>query len=59
MTIIDLKNIINSNKFIHNNDVNINEIQFDSRKVKEGDIFVAIPGTVSDGHKYIETAIDK
>lgn len=29
----------------------------DSRKVLPGDIFVAIPGTVSDGHKYIDAAI--
>ncbi|NCC94041.1 MAG: hypothetical protein EOM10_12290 [Opitutae bacterium] len=29
----------------------------DSRKVLPGDIFVAIPGTVSDGHNYIDAAI--
>ncbi len=29
----------------------------DSRKVLPGDVFVAIPGTVSDGHNYIDAAI--
>ncbi len=29
----------------------------DSRKVLPGDIFVAIPGTISDGHNFIDAAI--
>ncbi len=34
----------------------IQNIQFDSRKVRPGDLFVAIPGTQTDGHRYIDTA---
>ena len=37
--------------------VSVNTIQFDSRRVSKGDVFVAIKGTVSDGHDYIETVI--
>lgn len=37
-------------------DVPVNSIQYDSRKVSEGDVFVAIPGTVTDGHLYIDQA---
>ena len=33
------------------------KIEFDSRKVGAGDMFVAIVGTTSDGHDFIETAI--
>ena len=32
-------------------------IQTDSRKIKQGDIFVAVKCEVNDGHKYIESAI--
>jgi len=38
--------------------VNIRGIQFDSRKVNEGDLFVAIKGTHADGHLYISKAIE-
>lgn len=37
-------------------DLNVGEIQYDSRKVKFGDIFVCVPGYVTDGHKYVENA---
>jgi len=40
------------------NSVSVSEIQFDSRKVKEGDLFVAINGTLVDGHEYINKAIE-
>jgi UDP-N-acetylmuramoyl-L-alanyl-D-glutamate--2,6-diaminopimelate ligase len=36
----------------------INKIEFDSRKIMENDVFVAIRGTVSNGHDFIETAIN-
>ena len=36
----------------------INNIDFDSRKITENDVFIAIRGTVSDGHDYIEKAIN-
>ncbi len=39
-------------------EIAINKIEFDSRKVVANDIFVAIRGTVSDGHDFIEKAID-
>lgn len=40
-------------------DVNVHRIQFDSRKVEAGDLFVAERGEVSDGHNYINAAIAK
>ena len=39
-------------------EIAINKIEFDSRKVKENDVFVAIRGTVSNGHDFIEKAIN-
>ncbi|ESU29405.1 UDP-N-acetylmuramoylalanyl-D-glutamate--2,6- diaminopimelate ligase [Flavobacterium limnosediminis JC2902] len=34
------------------------KIEFDSRKIVSDDVFVAIKGTVSDGHDFIEKAIN-
>ncbi|MCL4119808.1 UNVERIFIED_CONTAM: hypothetical protein GTU68_042811 [Idotea baltica] len=38
-------------------DVKVNSICFDSRAVGVNDVFVAIRGTITDGHEYIEKAI--
>jgi UDP-N-acetylmuramoyl-L-alanyl-D-glutamate--2,6-diaminopimelate ligase len=38
-------------------DVAIQKVEFDSRKVATNDVFVAIRGSVSNGHDYIEKAI--
>jgi len=46
-------------KVVGNTSVAIREIQFDSRKVGLDDVFVATRGTLSDGHDFIKTAVDK
>ena len=38
-------------------DIQISGISFDSRKTEKGDLFVAVKGVQTDGHKYIETAV--
>lgn len=38
--------------------VMVNHIHFDSRKVEMDDVFVAVRGTVTDGHNYIQKAVD-
>ncbi|WP_396148563.1 UDP-N-acetylmuramoyl-L-alanyl-D-glutamate--2,6-diaminopimelate ligase [Flavobacterium sp.] len=38
-------------------DLTIEKIEFDSRKVSNNDIFVAIKGTLSDGHQFIDKAV--
>lgn len=40
-------------------EIAVNNIDFDSRKIEENDVFIAIRGTVADGHEFIETAISK
>ncbi len=35
----------------------VNDLQTDSRKVKPGNCFIAIKGTITDGHSFIDTAI--
>src|SRR4051812_42355459 len=38
-------------------DVEITSVTFDSRKVEPGSLFVAVKGTLVDGHDYIDQAI--
>lgn len=38
-------------------DIEINDIQLDSRKVKTGCVFIAVKGVAADGHQFIEKAI--
>lgn len=40
-------------------DSEIGDISYDSRTVKPGDLFVAVKGFETDGHKYIESAVEK
>lgn len=38
-------------------DIKVGKVEFDSRLVGQDDVFVAIKGTLSDGHEYIEKAL--
>ena len=40
-------------------DVEVADVDIDSRRVKPGHLFVAIPGTQTDGHQYIAKAIEQ
>lgn len=56
----ELKDIlykVTINAVVGRTSVVINAIQFDSRAVSKGDVFVAIKGTTADGHNYIQKAI--
>lgn len=39
-------------------DIAINKIEFDSRKIELNDVFVAIKGSLSDGHTFIDKALE-
>jgi UDP-N-acetylmuramoyl-L-alanyl-D-glutamate--2,6-diaminopimelate ligase len=57
MKIDDLLKEIEYENYIGNNNIDITGITCDSRKVKKGDIFVAVSGFTADGHKFIEGAV--
>ncbi len=40
-----------------NTNIAVKDLQIDSRKVSHGSCFIAVRGTVADGHRFIETAI--
>lgn len=40
-------------------DTEVADIAYDSRKIKKGMLFLAIAGTVVDGHKFIPDVIER
>ena len=40
-----------------NTGIDVTDLQIDSRKVSDGTCFIAVKGSISNGHDYIETAI--
>jgi UDP-N-acetylmuramoyl-L-alanyl-D-glutamate--2,6-diaminopimelate ligase len=44
---------------IGSTNIAITALSFDSRKIEKDSLFIAIKGTLSDGHKYIEDTITK
>ncbi|WP_422859128.1 UDP-N-acetylmuramoyl-L-alanyl-D-glutamate--2,6-diaminopimelate ligase [Flagellimonas sp. S174] len=41
-----------------NTNIMVNQVHFDSRKVEMDDVFVAVRGTLTDGHEYISKALE-
>ncbi len=59
-TLLDLAasiNILNRDRLLDN--PVIHGIQYDSRKIEPGDLFVCIQGEKTDGHMYIDQAVEK
>ncbi len=44
---------------VQTHDVEIHDVRYDSRKVTQGDLFVAIRGLQSDGHRYLHDVMRK
>ena len=57
MDIDNLLKELNHNSYSGSRDIEIKGITNDSKKVKSGDIFVAIKGYTNDGHNFIENAL--
>ena len=57
---INLKDIlykVTLNAVVGNTNVDIENMHFDSRNITKDDVFIAINGSVVNGHDYIETAV--
>ena len=59
MKLNDLLKILDFKILVESADIEINSIEYDSRKVKDGSVFVAIKGYDTDGHLFIKEAIKK
>jgi UDP-N-acetylmuramoyl-L-alanyl-D-glutamate--2,6-diaminopimelate ligase len=42
-----------------NTDLQISNVQIDSRKVQKGSLFIAVKGVAVDGHQFIQKAIEQ
>jgi len=58
MKLNDLLKNIKPLNIVGNTDKDIKGINIDSRKIEQGHLFVAMKGTQTDGHKFIEKAIE-
>ncbi len=57
---VNLSDILKDIQVLHTQgpvDIQLSGIGFDSRKVAAGTLFIAVKGTQSDGHEFIESAI--
>lgn len=59
MNLEELLNRIPVLEISGNKNREVSEIVFDSRKAVENSLYVAVKGTVSDGHDFIDAAIEK
>lgn len=57
--LLDLLKNISEYELFGDNQIMISSIAFDSRKVDNQSLFIAVNGTLSDGHMYINQAIEK
>ncbi|MBI3234834.1 MAG: UDP-N-acetylmuramoyl-L-alanyl-D-glutamate--2,6-diaminopimelate ligase [Bacteroidetes bacterium] len=59
LTIQDIANHLKLTQIVGDKTMVISSIEIDSRKVVDGSLFVAIKGSLVDGHDFIEQAINK
>ena len=59
MQLVELLNRIPVLEIHGNNDREVSALVFDSRKVTEDSLYVAVKGTVADGHSFIASSIEK
>jgi UDP-N-acetylmuramoyl-L-alanyl-D-glutamate--2,6-diaminopimelate ligase len=50
---------VNIRSVIGSTDIEVKDVQIDSRKVTPGSLFIAVKGTAVDGHQFIEKAVEQ
>ena len=59
MQLVELLNRIPVLEIHGKNDREVSELVFDSRKVSEDSLYIAVKGTIADGHSFIASSIEK
>ena len=57
--LVDILATVDVLETVGNADIEVSSLQFDSRKVEQGSLFVATRGTQVDGHTFIDSSIEK
>ena len=50
---------VRTNALSGNTDIDIVDVQIDSRKVQKGSLFIAVKGYAVDGHQFIAKAVEQ
>src|SRR5579872_7328819 len=58
-TLSELFSNIETKKILGRKEQKIHAVRYDSRRIQKGDLFVAVRGYATDGHRFIQAAIDK
>ena len=59
MKLQDILYKVNIKSVVGNTSIEVNALQIDSRKVVDGNTFIALKGTLNDGHSFIDAVIEK
>ncbi|WP_417889358.1 UDP-N-acetylmuramoyl-L-alanyl-D-glutamate--2,6-diaminopimelate ligase [Xanthomarina gelatinilytica] len=59
MILKDILYKVTLNAVVGSTNLSVKHMDFDSRNISEHDVFVAIKGAVSNGHEFIDTAIEQ
>ena len=59
MNLKDILYKVKINVVVGTTNIIVNKLNFDSRKVSLNDCFIAVRGSLSDGHDFIKTAVDQ
>ena len=57
MNLQDLLYKVSLESVLGSTNIEVADIQFDARKIAKNNLFIAVNGTISDGHKFIPNAI--
>ena len=57
LKLMELAQLLQQSKLIGSGQVEITGMETDSRKVKQGDLFICLPGALADGHDFIDKAL--
>lgn len=59
VTLVNILKNVAAKQVLGDTSVSVKSLCLDSRKVEQGSVFFAVRGSITDGHKFIDTAVEK